>query len=302
MKLLSGICSAYSSCIASLQVVFRKEGSFQVACNRHGKIVVCHQPSTCGKAVLLGRCVFLLAAVDSVDSMQVAQSCIQVAQGIEHAFVIFGCYCCLVKFQNVTIRRSWSQDRSQTIPSVWRCGLRRWIRKRHCTRCLSDVSTTTPTFKSDRHVYSDIISESFIGILSVCLGYFVPLSKFLYFVEIINSSTPATAVSKNATIPAVVSVIHFTGFANVAAFDQTAKDNVSLHSFISWILLFVPKKMLIIQDTNTDFSAVHNSDRKPFEGCRVQCSSGERCSNSWLHCSHEHHRVSRRIYNWGGGF
>lgn len=86
VKPSSDICSATSFCIASLQVLSEREGLSQVANNRHGKIVVCNQPSTCGKAVLLRRCVFLLVAVDSADSVQVAQSCIQVAQGSKHAF------------------------------------------------------------------------------------------------------------------------------------------------------------------------------------------------------------------------
>ncbi|DBA71844.1 hypothetical protein WJX79_007799 [Trebouxia sp. C0005] len=38
-----------------------------------------------------------------------------------------------------------------------------------------------------------------------------------------NSSN--TTVSKSATVPAVVSSIHFSGFSNVAAFDSTAKTN-----------------------------------------------------------------------------
>jgi len=43
--------------------------------------------------------------------------------------------------------------------------------------------------------------------------------------EITKSNSTSTTVSKNATVPAVVSTIHFTGFANVAAFTTTAKNN-----------------------------------------------------------------------------
>ena len=110
--------------------------------------------------------------------------------------------------------------------------------------CLMRWTTTLsmpvlPSHQALHHHHHRLLPQSQACIVCILKPYWIHKFKLDvgWFAEIVKSNSTSTTVSKAATVPAVVSTIHFTGFHGVADFTTTAKTNVSL----VWLALFIPK-------------------------------------------------------------